>query len=188
MKHHDSRVLRGSLISAGFLMCLSMGTSGQTATIRDIATDATDPNNFTDFEPSIAVNPRNNQHIAVVAFSGNWGPGVSAPVWQSLDGGLTWTRNLQIPAPSINGGPGDQKVVFDAAGNLLVVELDGGLNNFVYRQTGAATANLTAGAGFGASTGDQPHLDVDRTSSRPCSNRIYSPLLNLVAGANKRSN
>lgn len=146
----------------------------------DIATDATDTANSADTEPSIAVNPTNPLDIAVVAFSGNWTATTSAPVWKSADGGLTWRRVAQIPQPAAGlVGPRDQKVAFDAAGQLHIAELGsnaGGTNfDFIMRQTGAADAALTAGASFGD---DQPHLDIDR-SSGACSGRLYSPWLNF---------
>ena len=40
--------------------------------MKDIATDALDPTNRGDAEPSIAVNPNNTREIAIVAFSENW--------------------------------------------------------------------------------------------------------------------
>src|SRR6266478_51258 len=70
------------------------------ATIKDIATDATDPSNLSDTEPSIAVNPGNPLEIAVVSFSEGWGPGDMAPVWRSNDGGVGWTKVFQLPQPN----------------------------------------------------------------------------------------
>lgn len=185
---------RSSAAAFALFLGLLLGLAGplasgvaeaQTATIRDIATDATDASNNADTEPSIAVDPRNPRHIAVVSFSGNWGAGTSSNVWQSTDGGVTWTPNAQVPAPSGNTGPRDQKIAFDANGKLLFVALDSGLNNFVYRQTGTATGGLTAGAAFGAANADQPHLDFDRVQNHNCSNRLYSPWLNTGAARNQ---
>lgn len=145
-------------------------------TIKDIATDATDPNNLADTEPSIAVDPTNPNRIAIVTFAENWGAGANAPVWVSTDGGTTWTKNFIIGTPASGaGGSNDQKIVFDSQGRLLVVELDFLLNNFIYRQTGAPGTNLTPGTAYG---NDQPHIDVDKTAASPCFNRVYSPWLN----------
>jgi len=147
------------------------------ARIVDIATDALDPNNLADTEPSIAVNPANNREIAIVAFSENWGPNAMAPVWKSSDGGVTWRKVLQIPQPQAGlSGPGDQKIAFDATGRLFIAELGSGPRDFVYRQTGAADAALTAGAPYGD---DQPHLGVDTSAGQTCSGRVYSPWLNF---------
>src|SRR5690348_9471465 len=102
--------------------------------LRDIATDQTDRTSESDAEPSIAVNPLNPNEIAVVAFSGNWGPdgGPAAPVWKSFDGGQTWEKLPLIPPPSGIAvgppnnrpvtlmGPADQSVAYDTAGKLIV--------------------------------------------------------------------
>lgn len=148
------------------------------ARIADIATDANDPLNLADTEPSIAVNPLNPLEIVIVTFSENWGPGVAAPIWRSTNGGLTWTKLFIVPQPAPGvSGPGDQKIAFDRAGNLHVAELGvgGGLQDFVFRQTGAITSALTAGASYGD---DQPHLDIDR-STGACANALYSPWLDF---------
>ena len=86
------------LAAAGVMFALA--TSGAaTAVVKDIATDATDPSNLADTEPSIAVNPVNPLEIAVVSFSEGWGPGTMAPVWRSSDGGATWKKVPQLPQP-----------------------------------------------------------------------------------------
>jgi hypothetical protein len=147
------------------------------ARITNVATDATDPFNLDDSEPSIAVNPTNPLQIVIVAFSENWGTGVSAPIWWSTNGGLTWTKLFIIPEPSAGlAGPNDQKVAFDRAGNLHIAELGvgGGAQDFIFRQTGSITSALVAGATYGD---DQPHLDIDRTTGA-CGNQLYSPWLN----------
>jgi hypothetical protein len=160
----------------------------------DIATDALDPNNLGDREPSIAVNPTNPLDVAVVAFSGNWGGLRGAAVWRSANGGRTWTRTAVAnapPAPAAGQtmvGPGDRKIAFDSLGNLYIAELADvrdALNrrvtllDFVYRQTSAPGTPLvlTPGAGYGF---DQPHLEIDRTSGSPCAGTIYSPWLNFT--------
>jgi hypothetical protein len=160
------------------------------ATIKDIATDANDPSNLSDTEPSIAVNPANPLEIAVVSFSEGWGPGDMAPVWRSNDGGVTWTKAFQLPQPNPSSfAPGDQKIAFDASGNLYVAELAFGMTPprlFVYRQTGAATAPLTVGTVYGSTNDDQPHLDVDHSNTSAFLNRLYSPWLDF-SQANERS-
>jgi hypothetical protein len=102
-----------------------------------------------------------------------------APVWKSDDGGITWRKVRQIPQPAPGLiGPGDQKIAFDAAGNLFIAELgfNGANRNFVFRQTGAPDAPLTVGAAYGD---DQPHLDVG-ISPGTCQNQLYSPWLNFA--------
>ena len=157
--------------------------SNAAATIVDIATDATDPSNLADTEPSIAVNPANPLEIAVVSFSEGWSAANPGPVWRSSNGGVTWTKVRQLPPPNpSSGGPGDQKIAFDASGKLYVVELALGVASprlFVYRQTGTSTAALTAGTVFGSTNDDQPHLDVDRSSTSAFLGRLYSPWLDF---------
>jgi hypothetical protein len=170
-----TRVFVYLLVIAVNAVTLPSFTSAQT--IKDIATDATDPNNLEDSEPSISVDPTNPMRIAVVAFSGNWGGGTNAPVWISTNGGSTWTKSLIIGTPASGaGGSNDQKVVFDSLGRLVVVELDFAGNDFIYRQTGVFGTPLTSGTAYG---NDQPHLDVDRTGASPCFNRTYSPWMNF---------
>src|SRR5574337_546653 len=152
------------------------------ATIKDIAIDATDPLNLSDTEPSIAVNPVNNQKIAVVSFSETWGPGDMAPVWKSSDWGVTWHKVRQIPQPSAQmGGPYDQKIAFDREGKLFIAEaaLGASAGDYIYRQTAGPDDALTPGAFYGY---DQPHLEVDRSSGQACSGVVYSPWANnLIA-------
>lgn len=165
------------------LMMMTFPLSGTAQTIKDVATNATDPTNRADTEPSIAVDPANPLRIAIVSFSEPWGPAVGAPVWMSTDGGVTWTKIRVIPQPPTGfSGPGDQKIAFDSTGRVLIAELDFGFNDFIYRQSGAFGTPLTAGAPYG---NDQPHLDVDKTVTSPCFNRVYSPWLNTAVSPNR---
>ncbi len=171
--------------ASGVVLLLADASAAQVRQV-NIATDATDVNNSGDTEPSIAVNPTNPLEIVVVAFSGNWSATQNAPVWKSSDGGLTWRRVPQIPRPAAGlAGPNDQKAAFDSAGRLHIAELGTGAanQNFIFRQTGAADAALTAGASFGD---DQPHLDIDLSTAGGCAGRLYSPWLNFGV-ANERS-
>jgi hypothetical protein len=149
-------------------------------TMVDVATDATDPQNLRDAEPSIAVNPKNTKEISIVTFSEPWGAGFLAPVWRSIDGGVTWRKIRMIAQPPSNGmGPADQHIAYDAQGNLYIAELDLIQSPFktfdyIYRQNGSGDSSI-AGASYGD---DQPHVGVDR-STGPCSNRIYSPWLKV---------
>lgn len=146
-----------NLLFALSLVLLSSAIRAQT--LVDIATDATDPFNLDDSEPSIAVNPLNPLQIAVVSFSGGWSAMANerGPIWMSTDGGATWTKNNVITAPTAASfGSGDQKLAWGNDGNLYVVELalgEGPPNCFIYRPSGG---NWVAGAAFGD---DQPMLD-----------------------------
>ena len=77
---------------------------------------------FGDSEPSIAVNPSNSNQISITAFSGNWG--ANTPIFNTTDGGSTWTKQQTIPQPpsvgnnGSGGCPCDQAVDYNRA-NLL---------------------------------------------------------------------
>ena len=175
-----------SLLAARSVWLLSLAGAGLLAatagaqTLVDIATNATDPFNLADTEPSIAVNPQNPQEIVVVSFSEGWGPGDPAPVWKSTNGGTTWQKVFQLPQPAATSfGPGDQKIAFSQAGGLHIAELGMGIavpRCMVYRQTAGGNDPLTAGALFGD---DQPHLEIDR-SPTAFLNRLYSPWLDFA--------
>ncbi|MCI0723052.1 MAG: glycoside hydrolase [Acidobacteria bacterium] len=148
-------------------------------TQKDIATDALDPNNRADTEPSIAVNPENTREITIVAFSENWNSMAGAPVWKSDDRGNTWRKVFQIVQPAAGqAGPNDQKIDFDADGRLYIAELasGGGLFDYVYRQPAGADDSLAPGMSYGD---DQPHLAVDGYSASPRKGQLYSPWLDF---------
>lgn len=68
----------------------------------DVVVNNTDPNLTNtdvanDGETSIAVNPKNPKEIIISAFSGSWG--AAAPIYHTLDGGSTWTREFSVPIP-----------------------------------------------------------------------------------------
>jgi hypothetical protein len=176
------RTSRAQFVAAALI--LAGPAEGLGATIVDVATDATDPSNLADTEPSIAVNPVDPMKIAIVSFSETWGPSAMAPVWKSDNGGASWRKVPQIPQPAPgSSGPGDQKIAFDATGKLYIAELGSGPRDFIYRQTGGPDDPLTPGVAYGD---DQPHLDIDKTTGGSCLNRLYSPWLNFGL-ANPRS-
>ncbi len=149
--------------------------------ITDIATDATDPCDLPDGEPSIAVNPKNPEEIVVLTFSEGWGPSTckkredleKAPLWRSSDGGRTWEKQFLIPQTRVSQfGPYDQRVMFDSSGRLLIAVMDEGAKDFVYRQSDDSGGKLIGGIAYG---NDQPLIDVDKAASSKCFNRVYSP-------------
>src|SRR4051812_9499540 len=117
--------MKRSLAALLLLFCATL----RAQTLVDIATDLTDPHNYDDAEPSIAVNPMNPLDIAVIAFSGGWDATTAGPIWRSSDGGISWRRVPQFPQPS-NGSDAsnDQRIAFTAGGKLLAVQLAGGLS------------------------------------------------------------
>jgi hypothetical protein len=98
-----------------------------TAFVRDVVVSNTNPNlvntdTANDGEPSIAVNPNNPNQIVLSAFSGSWG--ANAPVWQSADGGSTWTERFTVPIPpglpgaTTNNCPCDQAFDYDRSNRV----------------------------------------------------------------------
>ena len=162
-------------------------TSCAPKNLRNIAGNATDPLNLADTEPSIAVNPLNPMEIAVVTFSEGWSAATGAPVWKSVDGGVTWTKERILPpATATSAGPGDQKIQFDRNGNLFIAELAGGVSPprcLIYRQTGAINTPLTPGGFYGD---DQPMLDIDNNALSGFVGSMYSAWLNFAL-ANEQS-
>ena len=177
------RYFVGSLL---LYLSITAGCGGRF--MKDIATDALDPSNLDDTEPSIAVSPRNHGEIAIVTFSENWSPAKGAPVWKSTDHGQTWNKIWQIVPPTPGDiGPADQKVDFDADGNIYVAELAlsaGPISDFIYRQTGPPNGPLAPGAVYG---NDQPHLSVDRHGSSPLKGHLYSPWLDFSQSPQRSS-
>jgi hypothetical protein len=163
-----------NILFALFLSLMSNIAAAQV--LVDIANNATDPFNLEDTEPSIAVNPLNPLQIAVVSFSGGWSTatGERGPVWMSMDGGVTWAKNLVLTAPTAaSTGSNDQKLVWAADGNLYIAELAAGENvpdGFIFRPSGS---NWISGAAFGD---DQPMIESTGTTRlAPWLNTVASP-------------
>ena len=123
---------------------------GSSISVVDAVVSNTDPNlkNIDaagDSELSIAVDPNNNNRIVMTAFSGSWG--ATAPLWLSVNGGATWTKEFTVNPPiGVGGVPGcpcDQTVDFTHSGALAGAFLTGGPDN-IYT---ALSNNLTSAAG-----------------------------------------
>jgi len=73
-----------------------------------------------DSEPTIAVNPRNPLQIAASAFTPDPSRGPRAPIFISIDGGMTWTLNSIVPSSVPKGSAtSDITVAFGSASNTL---------------------------------------------------------------------
>lgn len=156
--------------------------------IRDVVVSNSDPNltntdTFNDGETSIAINSRNRREIVITAFSGSWG--ATAPIWQSTDGGTTWTKQFTVPVPpgvpSAIGCPCDQTVdyalkmrlsgVFLTNTNIYSGTTDnpGSAANWLWFVVGGVTqtTNLTG------TSPDQPWLLVNRDPTFRSRDNIY---------------
>ncbi|HEX3146094.1 MAG TPA: hypothetical protein VHQ64_19120 [Pyrinomonadaceae bacterium] len=73
-----------------------------------------------DSEPTIAVNPKNPQHIAASAFTPDPSHGPRAPIYISTDGGATWTLNSIVPSTVADGSAtADITVAFGSSSDIL---------------------------------------------------------------------
>jgi hypothetical protein len=73
-----------------------------------------------DSEPTITVNPANPLQIAGSAFTPDPAGGNFAPIYVSVDGGLTWALNSIVPSDSHQGSmTADITVAFASAGDRL---------------------------------------------------------------------
>jgi len=140
-----------------------------------------------DGEPSIAIDPNNPNNITISAFSGGWG--ANAPLWNSTDGGATWTEDFTVPQPP--GWPND------APGCPCDQTFDYGRNTFLYGTflgvgasdeptwSGDTSNPLSAGAWQWHLTGgvtdttshttfsDQPWLMVNRDPTTAAQDNVY---------------
>ena len=163
-----------------------------TAFVRDVVVSNTNPNLATtdtanDGEPSIAIDPNNTNQIVISAFSGSWG--ANSPIWESADGGSTWTERFTVPVPpglpaaTTNGCPCDQAFDYDrsnrVSGTFLTnVDLYSGTTtdptmagswNWLLDMAGMALRTNSV-----TSTGiDQPWLLVNRDTTTANQDNIY---------------
>jgi len=73
-----------------------------------------------DSEPTIAVNPANPLQIAGSAFTPDPGGGNLAPIFTSIDGGMTWTLKSIVPSSAADGSAtADITVAFGSTSNKL---------------------------------------------------------------------
>jgi hypothetical protein len=154
--------------------------------IRDVVVSNSDPNlNSTDFfndgETSIAVNSRNTREIVITAFSGSWG--ANAPIWHSIDGGTTWTKQFTVPIPpgvSAFGCPCDQTIDYGRrmrlSGTFLVTDVFTGTTE---KPANAASwkwfviGGVTQRTNLSGTSPDQPWLLVNRDAISKRQDNIY---------------
>jgi hypothetical protein len=153
-------------------------------------------------EPSIAVDPSNPAHIAIVAASGDantdvWGSGGNAAIYYSTNGGQTWTKKDAIPPPpgiDLPGCPCDSTIAYGRGGVLYFSVL--GVSDFkslfkttsyddVYTASDSGNP-LVAGNwrwrapnGIASATNaqknaaDQPWIEVMRSHSNAAQDNVY---------------
>ena len=171
--------------------------------IVDVVVNNTDPdltNTDTpnDGETSIAVNPEDPNEIVISAFSGGFNSTVDAPIYHSTDGGLTWTREQQVPkAPGWRGGcPCDWTWDWGRNGELSGTILDQNFRDndgdsttfegnivsvtttdptvslaYLYLGNPAEDTNINNAPSYGNS--DQPWLQVNPDPNTPSQDNVY---------------
>src|SRR5438552_14806898 len=72
-----------------------------------------------DSEPSISVNPANPVQIEGTAFTPDPMRGPRAPIFVSIDGGITWTLNSIVPSSAGTSPTHDISLGFASAGGNL---------------------------------------------------------------------
>jgi hypothetical protein len=159
--------------------------------ISDTVVSNTDPNltntdTFGDSEPSIAITLNTPvTEIDILAFSGAWGipSGSPAPLWRSIDGGSTWTKEFTIPIPPgvpAIGCPCDQTPDYGHGHGLsatfLTAEVNSGITqkpqllpNWLWSVVGGVTQPTNA---TGTSP-DQPWLLVNVDPQNPDQDDVY---------------
>lgn len=136
-----------------------------------------------DGETNIAINPANPNEVVITAFSGSWG--ANSPLWHSLDGGQTWTKQFTVPVPTGfgNGCPCDQSVDYGRgnrmSGTFLKTNIFSGTTtdptmsgswNWLVSGGLAQVTNSTA---VGDGNADQPWLLVNPAPGNPAQDNVY---------------
>ena len=127
-------------------------------------------------EPHIAVNPNDPDHLVMGSVDYNF-PNVS--IYVSIDGGVTWEGPSQPPflAEDIGAG-GDPVVAFDRDGNVYVIFISIGVEEF--------TVGPAADAATVSSIGITRSEDGGRTWSEPISSSRSTIDKNLAPGRGGR--
>jgi hypothetical protein len=115
-----------------------------------------------DSEPNIAVNPANPLQIAGSAFTPNpmGGGSANAPIYVSIDGGVTWTLNNIVPS-SGSLGTGDITLKFaGTSGRLFATILDGTTGAFEVHRTTNFTAATPMTQLESRGNEDQPYVQA----------------------------
>lgn len=157
-------------------------------------TDATltTTDTFSDSEPSIAPDPSNPNRVVIEGFSGCWvlcGT-TNAPLFTSIDGGVTWTKSFTVPPPpgglGVSGCPCDQAPDYGRTGTMFSSFLTEGGSPAGHVYTGSTTDptnaaawswNLSGGVAtqtnVGTADSDQPWMRVNRSPANAAQDDTY---------------
>jgi len=120
-----------------------------------------------DSEPHLTVNPANPLQIIGTAFSPNPGGGAFAPLYMSLDGGITWALNPIVPSSMGNQlGTGDITTSFNSnATRLYAGILRGGTGNLEFLRTNTPFGPTPMTVLQSRTNADQPFTHALTTSA-----------------------
>lgn len=117
-----------------------------------------------DSEPNLAIDPADPRRIAGSAFTPDPLGGANAPIFVSVDGGLTWTLNNIVPSQAA-AATGDITLAFGHQGRLYagILRRPGGLRLNILRTTDfTAPTVMTVLADRTGSGVDQPYVEAAR--------------------------
>jgi uncharacterized repeat protein (TIGR01451 family) len=148
-------------------------------------------------EPSVALDPSNAQQAVMTSFSGGWG--ANAPLWHTLNGGQTWTKQFSIPAPPGRPGgcPCDQTMDFGRNGTMFGTFLISGATTGNDVATGSTTNPASAASwswqgnpaqltNTTINVADQPWLIVNRDSTTATNDDAFVGYDEFGGGNNER--
>jgi hypothetical protein len=138
-----------------------------------------------DSEPTIAVNPANPLQIAASAFTPDPLKGPFAPIYISLDGGLSWTLNSIVPGNNRLTGTADITLQFSQTTNALYAGILRGDTRGT-RMNILRTNNFTGPNPMQVLVDrkdvDQPYVQVARAADGVSKDRVYVGNNDLGAG------
>jgi hypothetical protein len=184
----DSNVYVRAAIPEDYAVSRRKTLQAATVFVRDTVVSNSDPtltntDTFNDGETTIAINPANPNEIVISAFSGNWG--ANAPIWNSTDGGNTWTKRFTVPVPT-GLGPGcpcDQAFDYGRGNRLSGTFLKSGdiYSGTTTDPTSSAAWSWLTSMGVavrtnstGIGNADQPWLLVNRDTANAAQDNVYA--------------
>lgn len=117
-------------LSVVFMSMLATNLAYSQIRVVNITPETRSRETNTDNEPNIAVNPMNPNVIVISAFTPSravqsdsstafCGAPNTAPVFVSIDGGVTWDLSCIVPSDTAGSGTGDITIKFAGVGNTL---------------------------------------------------------------------
>lgn len=158
-------------LSIVLLSMLAANTAYSQIRVVNITPESRNRETNTDNEPNIAVNPMNPNVIVISAFTPSravqsdpstafCGTPNTAPVFVSIDGGVTWDLSCIVPSDASGSGTGDITIKFATSGNVLyggILRRPGGLRMNILRTNDLTTLMTVLVVRDGV---DQPYIQA----------------------------